>query len=114
MLVGLYLVYQVMVAIFDGRKLGDPAAELGNPAEVWRAAMKTLPAPLVLIIAVLGSILAGVATPTEAAGVGAHRRVADRRRKAHRARRTIQRARRRCSFRRGDLLVAPIDFLLSI
>ena len=28
-------------------------------------------APIVLIIAVLGSILAGVATPTEAAGVGA-------------------------------------------
>lgn len=72
MLVGLYLVYQVMVAIFDGRKApAIPAAELGNPAEVWRAAMRTLPAPLLLIVAVLGSILAGVATPTEAASVGA-------------------------------------------
>ena len=33
--------------------------------------VRALAAPLLLIIAVLGSILAGVATPTEAAGVGA-------------------------------------------
>jgi TRAP-type mannitol/chloroaromatic compound transport system permease large subunit len=33
--------------------------------------MRAMVAPIVLIIAVLGSILAGVATPTEAAGVGA-------------------------------------------
>ena len=33
--------------------------------------MRALVAPIVLIVAVLGSILAGVATPTEAAGVGA-------------------------------------------
>jgi TRAP-type mannitol/chloroaromatic compound transport system permease large subunit len=33
--------------------------------------MHALVAPIVLIVAVLGSILAGVATPTEAAGVGA-------------------------------------------
>lgn len=72
MLVGLYLVYQILVAIFDGKKApAIPATELGSRAEVWRAAMKTLPAPLLLIVAVLGSILAGVATPTEAASVGA-------------------------------------------
>ena len=72
MLVGLYLLYQILVAIFDGGKApAIPAAELGSRAEVWRAAMKTLPAPLLLIVAVLGSILAGVATPTEAASVGA-------------------------------------------
>lgn len=72
MLVGLYIVYQILVAIFDGKKTpAIPAAELGNLGEVWRAAMKTLPAPLLLIIAVLGSILAGIATPTEAASVGA-------------------------------------------
>ncbi|MFZ5618484.1 MAG: TRAP transporter large permease [Pseudomonadota bacterium] len=71
-LVGLYIIYQILVAIFDGKKApAIPAAELGNRAEVWRAAMKTLPAPLLLIIAVLGSILAGVATPTEASSVGA-------------------------------------------
>jgi len=72
MLVGLYLAYQVFVAIFAGAKApAIPAAELGDRAAIWRAAMKTLPAPLMLIIAVLGSILAGVATPTEAASVGA-------------------------------------------
>jgi len=73
MLVGLYLTYQILVAIFDGKKApAIPAAELGaTRAEVWRAAMKTLPAPLLLIVAVLGSILAGIATPTEAASVGA-------------------------------------------
>jgi len=34
-------------------------------------ALKVLPAPLMLIVAVLGSILVGIATPTEAACVGA-------------------------------------------
>ena len=72
MLVGLYIGYQILVAIFDGKKTpAIPAADLGNLGDVWRAAMKTLPAPLLLIIAVLGSILAGIATPTEAASVGA-------------------------------------------
>ena len=72
MLVGLYLTYQIAVAIFQGRKApAIPAEELGSTREVWIAAAKTLPPPLLLIIAVLGSILAGVATPTEAASVGA-------------------------------------------
>lgn len=72
MLVGLYIAYQILVAIFDGKKTpAIPAAELGARGEVFAAAMKTLPAPLLLIIAVLGSILAGIATPTEAASVGA-------------------------------------------
>jgi tripartite ATP-independent transporter DctM subunit len=72
MLVGLYIAYQILVAIFDGRKTpAIPAADLGDRKKVLGAAMRTLPAPLLLIIAVLGSILAGVATPTEAASVGA-------------------------------------------
>ena len=36
----------------------------------WKIIFTTLVPPLVLIISVLGSILAGIATPTEAAGVG--------------------------------------------
>ena len=72
MLVGLYLAYQIAVAVFQGAKApAIPAAELGDRGAVWRAAMKTLPPPLLLIVAVLGSILAGAATPTEAASVGA-------------------------------------------
>lgn len=72
MLVGFYILWQMFVALTQPKKApAIPAAELGSRAEVWRAAMKTLPAPLILIVAVLGSILAGVATPTEAASVGA-------------------------------------------
>ncbi len=72
MLVGLYLTYQIGIALFQGHKApAIPAAELGSRKDVWRAALKTLPPPLILILAVLGSILAGAATPTEAASVGA-------------------------------------------
>ncbi len=72
MLVGLYLSYQIFVAAFDGRRApAIPPADLGTRKEIGAAALKALPAPLLLIIAVLGSILAGVATPTEAASVGA-------------------------------------------
>lgn len=71
-LVGLYIVYQIIVAIVSPKTSpAIPSAELGPRGQIWSAALKTLPAPLLLIIAVLGSILAGVATPTEAASVGA-------------------------------------------
>lgn len=72
MLVSMYLLYQIFVAVTQPNKApAIPADELGSRTEVWRAALRTLPPPLLLIIAVLGSILAGVATPTEAASVGA-------------------------------------------
>ena len=72
MLVGFYILWQIFVAVTQPKKApAIPAAELGPRADIWRAAMKTLPPPLLLIVAVLGSILAGVATPTEAASVGA-------------------------------------------
>jgi tripartite ATP-independent transporter DctM subunit len=38
---------------------------------MWREAVLSFALPLILIISVLGSILGGIATPTEAAGVGA-------------------------------------------
>ena len=72
MLVGLYLLWQVIVAITRPHKApAIPADERGSVKEVWTGALKVLPAPLLLIVAVLGSILAGAATPTEAASVGA-------------------------------------------
>lgn len=72
MLVGLYLLWQVFVAVTQPHKApAIPASEMGNRREVWIGALKVLPPPLLLIIAVLGSILAGIATPTEAASVGA-------------------------------------------
>jgi tripartite ATP-independent transporter DctM subunit len=71
-LVGLYILYQLMMALL--RPTSSPAvprdaAETGG--DMGRRIGHALIAPVVLIVAVLGSILAGVATPTEAAGVGA-------------------------------------------
>jgi tripartite ATP-independent transporter DctM subunit len=60
----------VGVAILQPKKLPAlPQEELG-PIE-WGKLAKALIPPLVLIAAVLGSILAGIATPTEAAALGA-------------------------------------------
>ena len=72
MLVGMYLVWQIIVAVVTPKKApAIPAEDRGAYKEALGRALKTLPPPLLLIVAVLGSILAGVATPTEAAGVGA-------------------------------------------
>ena len=71
-LVGLYALYMWLTALFAPsrapRPSGDPAG--GKPRSNWRL-LQALVAPLSLVLAVLGSILAGLATPTEAAGVGA-------------------------------------------
>jgi tripartite ATP-independent transporter DctM subunit len=72
-LVILYLLYLVGVAVLAPDKSPplkpDPAAP-GGIALIRRLA-EALVAPLALILVVLGSILGGVATPTEAAAVGA-------------------------------------------
>ncbi|MDR3420216.1 MAG: TRAP transporter large permease subunit [Xanthobacteraceae bacterium] len=72
-LVLLYMLYLLGVAIFFPKKsppiAPDPAAPRGFA--LARRLAAALFAPLVLILAVLGSILGGVATPTEAASVGA-------------------------------------------
>jgi tripartite ATP-independent transporter DctM subunit len=66
MLVAMYATYVAGVAIIQPHR-APPVATRTNVREVL---VSILP-PLVLIITVLGSILFGVATPTEAAGVGA-------------------------------------------
>lgn len=48
-----------------------PAMAQTDDRASWVKAIKQMAPPLLLIIAVLGSILTGIATPTEAAGVGA-------------------------------------------
>jgi tripartite ATP-independent transporter DctM subunit len=71
MLVGLYLLYQVAVATFaPHRAPAVPAADAGSRG-TGAHLLVSLVAPLALIVAVLGSILAGLASPSEAAGVGA-------------------------------------------
>lgn len=68
LLVVLYLLYLMLRAVFS------PSAMPERPKTAAIALSSTLSAlvpPLLLIVAVLGSIIAGYATPTEAAGVGA-------------------------------------------
>jgi TRAP-type mannitol/chloroaromatic compound transport system permease large subunit len=67
MLVGLYLIYQASVAWLDPK--AAPAGNARIPG--LDRILRSLAAPLGLIIAVLGSILGGIATPTEGASVGA-------------------------------------------
>jgi tripartite ATP-independent transporter DctM subunit len=73
LLVSLYLVYVIAVAVVRPKKspaiAADPSAPLGAALAV--RLLSALIAPFALILAVLGSILAGIATPTEAAAVGA-------------------------------------------
>jgi tripartite ATP-independent transporter DctM subunit len=72
-LVLLYLLYVIAVAVISPKKspaiAADPAAPVG--AALGARLVSALVAPFALILAVLGSILAGIATPTEAASVGA-------------------------------------------
>ncbi len=68
LLVGLYLVYTLFLA--RGTPARIPAGAVPTGPGPARLAMDLLP-PLALIVLVLGSILGGLATPTEAAGVGA-------------------------------------------
>lgn len=69
-LVGLYIVYLVGMAFLKPNTM--PAYSGGGTGTVGLSEVAfALMSPLILILAVLGSIMAGVATPTEAAGVGA-------------------------------------------
>lgn len=71
LLVGLYLLWQIAVSLTAPRHVpAIPPEERGSAGQRIGKALRILPAPLLLIIAVLGSILAGIATPTEAASVG--------------------------------------------
>ncbi|HEY5558493.1 MAG TPA: TRAP transporter large permease subunit [Steroidobacteraceae bacterium] len=70
-LVVLYVIYLLCVAWLQPHRM-PPPPDTGPVAghAGWRV-VKALVAPLALIVAVLGSIIGGLATPTEAAAVGA-------------------------------------------
>ncbi len=70
LLVFLYILYLVIVAIFRPASMPAHSAAQEPRASIGKVLGALFP-PLVLIFAVLGSILGGFATPTEAAGVGA-------------------------------------------
>jgi tripartite ATP-independent transporter DctM subunit len=74
LLAGLYFTY-ILVRCTINPKLGPPITK--EEASKWSAmqklmlTLKSLIPPMALILAVMGTILAGVATPTEAAALGA-------------------------------------------
>jgi tripartite ATP-independent transporter DctM subunit len=72
-LVLIYLLYVIAVAVISPKNSPAIAADPAAPSGVALVArvISALIAPFALILAVLGSILAGIATPTEAASVGA-------------------------------------------
>jgi tripartite ATP-independent transporter DctM subunit len=69
LLVGLYVLYILGLALFRPAAIPAHQQEEGEVVSFARV-VKALAPPLILIFAVLGSILKGLATPTEAAGVG--------------------------------------------
>jgi len=80
LLVGLYLLWQMTLAwrrpdhapaLPPSEVALDASGQAIASESMARLMLQALAAPLLLIVAVLGSILAGVATPTEASGVGA-------------------------------------------
>jgi tripartite ATP-independent transporter DctM subunit len=72
-LTGLYLLYAAAVATFQPSAAPPLPREVYDigAAQVVRRVARSLVPPLVLILVVLGSIFAGVATPTEAGALGA-------------------------------------------
>ena len=67
-LVGAYIAYVLLVAVINPEKA--PPVETTETVDRGQILLSLLP-PISLIVVVLGSILTGAATPTEAAGVGA-------------------------------------------
>ena len=69
-LVMMYIIYLSVIAWLNPKSM--PASEATNArSKSWIRLLTALMPPLILIISVLGSILGGLATPTEAASVGA-------------------------------------------
>lgn len=70
-LVALYVIYLIILAIVKPETMPpNPPVDPEDRVSLIAVLLALMP-PLILILAVLGSIMAGLATPTEAAGVGA-------------------------------------------
>lgn len=74
-LVGIYILYIILKSVLDKKSAPPVDAEqlkaFWSGDRVWWSILKSFLFPFLLIFLVLGSIILGVATPTEAAGVGA-------------------------------------------
>jgi tripartite ATP-independent transporter DctM subunit len=71
LLVGLYLIWQIALAVLRPEASPALVAAGGRPEALLRRVLVALLPPAFLILAVLGSILGGIATPTESAALGA-------------------------------------------
>ncbi len=71
LLVSLYLLWVIFKAITDPESCPATPVPADEKGELLREVFVALVPPLLLVLAVLGSILGGIATPTEAASVGA-------------------------------------------
>lgn len=71
LLVGLYLAYMIFKAFMDPESAPAMPVPEEEKKGLWKEVITALFPPLLLIMAVLGSILGGIATPTEASSVGA-------------------------------------------
>ena len=69
-LVALYLAWIIFKAFTDPKSCPATPVPETEKKDLWREILLALVPPLLLIVAVLGSILGGIATPTEAASVG--------------------------------------------
>ncbi len=73
-LAALYIIY-IVIACMRRPELGPPVSREErskfSTRQICVMALKSFVPPMILILGVLGSIFAGVATPTEAAGIGA-------------------------------------------
>ena len=70
LLVALYAAWVIFKAVTDPKSCPATPVPEAEKASLLREVLVALVPPLLLIVAVLGSILAGIATPTEAASVG--------------------------------------------
>ncbi len=71
LLILLYMLWMVFKAVFSPHSCPALVVSAEERANLWKDVLVSLLPPLLLIFAVLGSILAGIATPTESASVGA-------------------------------------------
>jgi tripartite ATP-independent transporter DctM subunit len=69
-LVGAFMVYILIIAFFRPA-VAPPVARQEDGAGMFKKVVKSLLPPLLLVVAVLGSIFFGIASPTESAAVGA-------------------------------------------
>lgn len=73
LLAGMYFLYLLGIALFAPHKMPAPPPSDDGPGmarAIW-SLVRDMLAPLLLILSVLGTIIAGVATPTESAAIGA-------------------------------------------